>query len=170
MPAGFPHVTLSNLSCDKSLDPLDAAVQGVVEAAVSKAVNGLFNGFLAPPNQVPSAVDNGHYVNLAIEKAQGVTPLQPIVCEAALESTPPTNTTLQGKASRVGTAGDSGSAKLSGRFTAQGSIDLSKVNLRVDEVLDELGGVGELVRNGSGRPLFPVILRPRAGSTPTAAI
>ena len=170
MPTGYPGVTLSNLSCDKSLGSLASAVEGVVTTTVSREVNGLFNGFLTPPTQVPSTVKNGQYVNVAIESAKGLNPAPPIVCEAEPGSTPPTNTALQGKASRVGNAGNSGSVTLSGRFTAQSAIDLSRASLRIDELLDEFHGVGELVRNGAGRPLFPMSLRPRAGSTTTAAI
>ena len=161
---------LTNITCDKSLGSLGQAVQGVVESSVSEAVQKLFNGFLTPPQQVPSAVKNGQYVNLAIESAEGLNPPPPIVCAAESGSTPPANTTLQGQASRVGSAGDPGSVRLSGRFTPQSSIDLSRVSLRLEEVLDEVGGVGELVRDGAGRPLFPMTLRPRAGSTPVAAI
>jgi hypothetical protein len=170
MPPGFPVATLSDLSCTKSLGSLGAAVQGVVESVVSKTVNGLFNGFLTPPEQVPSTVKNSNYVNVAIESAKGLDPAPPIVCEAEPGSTPPPNTVLKGSASRIGSAGDSGSVRLSGRFKAAESIDLSRVSLRIDELLDEIGGVGEIVRNVSGASLFPVDLQPRAGSTPTAAI
>ena len=80
-----------------------------------------------------------------------------------------TVTALSGSATRVGDATDRGQVKMAGALTlspASGKLDLGKGTLRIERLLAETRGTGELVdRVAAG----PVELIARPGGKPTSA-
>lgn len=82
---------------------------------------------------------------------------------------------LTGSANRVGlvpSPGQDAGAQvgLLVKFTFNGSLDLSASTVTIDNLLNEQGGAGELVKGINGVNLPPVILFARPGSTATGAI
>ena len=75
----------------------------------------------------------------------------------------------KGKAQNVGLAKDSGKLTLTGRFTTQAPIALDRATLTITDLIDEVGGVGELSRIAGGGSLLPLALVARPGSKGTLA-
>jgi hypothetical protein len=76
-------------------------------------------------------------------------------------------TEASGKAQNVGTS--KGNVTLSGRFTLAGGFLLDRATLTLGQLLDEVGGAGELAKGAGGSRLLPVTLQARSGSKPTEA-
>lgn len=132
-------------------DVLRGFVPQIAAGAVTKVVNGILDYHLKPNSLIPFPPGT--------------------VCAApTAEVSPHTAFNVQGSASNVGTNTDSGSVSVSGRFTAESPLDLAAATLTVSELLDEIGGVGELVKGAAGAALLPITLSPRTGGTPTGAI
>ena len=64
---------------------------------------------------------------------------------------------------------EKGKVTFSGKVSAAETLDLRAATVTLSALLRELNG-SELVRGGGGAPFIPVTLRPRSGSTATAAI
>jgi hypothetical protein len=77
----------------------------------------------------------------------------------------PPATTLIGKADGVGKGTPKAQVRLTGKTTGTPTLSLESTTLRLEALLDEVGGVGELVKkNGSGSGLLPLSLQALAGS------
>ena len=74
-----------------------------------------------------------------------------------------------GKAEGVRSGAEKGKVTFSGKVSAAETLDLRAATVTLSALLRELNG-SELVRGGGGAPFIPVTLRPRSGSTATAAI
>ena len=61
-------------------------------------------------------------------------------------------------------AKDSGKLAIAGRFTALTPLSLDRATLTITDLIDEVDGVGELSRRGSGGSFLPMALAARAGS------
>ncbi|TMH69197.1 MAG: hypothetical protein E6H48_02830 [Betaproteobacteria bacterium] len=73
---------------------------------------------------------------------------------------------LEGRATQVGAAKNSGTLHISGRFAVQNPVALDQAALTVNALLHEFGGAGELVRGSSDALLVPLSLQPQNGSEP----
>lgn len=78
-------------------------------------------------------------------------------------------TQLTGKAQPVGAVTNKASMNLTGQFTLDGTIDLSRSTLTLGDLLNEVGGAGELLRGTGGANLFPLTLLPRRGGSANKA-
>ena len=70
----------------------------------------------------------------------------------------------------MGTGSDKGRVEISGRFAAQNALELDQATFTLTQLLDEVGGAGELVLGLAGSALLPLTLQPRTGSQRDAAI
>jgi len=75
----------------------------------------------------------------------------------------------RGQAQNVGLANDSGKLAITGSFTTRAPLSLDRATLTITSLVDEVNGVGELSRRGSGGSFLPVALVARAGSGPAVA-
>jgi len=78
--------------------------------------------------------------------------------------------TLQGKAEKVGGAAGSGKVTISTKASFSGPIDLRNATLRLQQVLVEQAGAGELVRGSGGAQFLPIQLRPQPGAKAGQAV
>ena len=77
----------------------------------------------------------------------------------------PPATTVIGKADGVGRGTNKAQVRLTGKTTGTPALSLGSATLRLEALLNEVGGVGELIKkNGSGTPLLPLSLQALAGS------
>ena len=77
---------------------------------------------------------------------------------------------ISGKAANVGVVKDGGNVRITGRFRTASARPLDLASVTIEELLDEVDGVGELSRRPGGSALLPIFLTARAGGRPTAAI
>jgi len=77
---------------------------------------------------------------------------------------------VSGKAKNVGEANDDGTVKITGRFTAPTAIQLDEAIVTITDLLDEVGGAGELSERPGGAALLPIALVAQPGSTSTVAV
>ena len=71
---------------------------------------------------------------------------------------------FRGRVTHVGRLTASGSARrgqvrMSGRFSVSGDLDLAVSSVVVQDLLNEMGGAGELLRGKGGEPALPIPLR-----------
>jgi hypothetical protein len=90
--------------------------------------------------------------------------------EACEGGVPPSQATLRGKAGPVDSGRANGEVSLSGKLLLSEALDLSQAALRVDSVLNESGGAGELLRGPAGTPILPQTFTARLGSTTTRGL
>ncbi|HXJ80285.1 MAG TPA: hypothetical protein VMS64_16590, partial [Candidatus Methylomirabilis sp.] len=76
---------------------------------------------------------------------------------------------VNGKAQNVADPQANGSVRITGRFTAPSAIQLDKATVTIKDLLDELGGAGELSERPGGGALLPLLLSASKGSKPNAA-
>jgi len=77
---------------------------------------------------------------------------------------------VSGKAKNVGEANGDGTVKITGRFTAPTAIQLDEAIVTITDLLDEVGGAGELSERPGGAALLPIALVAQPGSTSTVAV
>lgn len=71
---------------------------------------------------------------------------------------------LQGKAEKVGDASGRGKVTMSAKAPFTGAIDLRNATLRLQGLLVEQAGAGELVRGSDGAQFLPIVLSPERGA------
>jgi hypothetical protein len=164
----------SDLVCS-DWDSLDAHIpdvlRGVIPPIAAAATKLAVNAVLDYHNSTPWVAVDASIVPFPRVTGQ-TNPPPPLRCAEPVEAPAPGSAVdnVQGSASNVGSGTDSGSVRVSGRFRVDRPLDLGRSNLTLSELLDEIGGAGELVRGRGGAPLVPITLTPRTGSKPSAAI
>jgi hypothetical protein len=112
-----------------------------------------------------------HQVFVRAIPMDGTAPMTTDVRFVTVECPPPplTVSEFRGKAEPVGSGRNDGTLQLSGTVLGVGALDLSTTTLRLRDLLREIGGAGELLRDSFG-PLLPLLLNAGAGSKPKQAI
>jgi hypothetical protein len=77
---------------------------------------------------------------------------------------------LQGKAEQVGDASGRGKVTISAKAPFTGAIELRTATLRLQEMLVEQAGAGELVRGSGGASFLPLVLSPAPGAKANQSI
>ncbi len=144
----LPQFTATGVSCPIDSD-FDKLIVGLFEGVAAQAMNTALNKVLGPRSGTPS----------------GLMPYP-----ASCETSPAEASTVKGHASEVGSGTDRGRVEIRGRFTAQNALALDQTTFMLTDLLDELGGAGELVKGGAGSALLPLTLQPRTSNKRDAAI
>ena len=144
----LPQFTATDISCPIDSD-FDKLVVGLFEGVAAQAMNTALNKVLGPRSGTPS----------------GLMPYP-----ASCETSPAEASTVKGHASEVGSGTDRGRVEIRGRFTAQNALALDQTTFTLTDLLDELGGGGELVKGRAGSALLPLTLQSRTSNKRDAAI
>jgi exo-beta-1,3-glucanase (GH17 family) len=155
-------------------------VQGFIDWA--KAQTPPLTSFLFEmydENLKPGSTDEPHF-GLYTERGAGkFSTGLPMAGRSPFNARTKASTLLEfdGKADQVGKKGDQGSVKIEGTFMFNGTLDLRHAQARLDRLLrqddvivgDEVVGGGDLVEDGKGKSLLPLVLKARPGGDKDAA-